>query len=347
MSLDVTTAMIGRNGELVALPADTRGVIRDYFSASKTRTRELENAICNLRELDGNTLRPRDIDRLLLPELFIDRQRIAYYDELAEDMRRRTYAIFYDLITLTHPQYCGAWSPVAFWAYFRLMRKFHHLSFISRHSRSVYYRRFLLKTERADPILHLGSDSLGPKPPHSRHISNGTKEFLMLGNLEPRKNAPIVLDAFEALVQSRKDVCLTFAGANALDGEFFARLRRIEAETGQLRWIENPEDSVVRGLFEQARASIFISSAEGFGLPAVESLWFGVPVIAARDIPSLEYVQDQGVCYVERTPSGVAEAMKDLLDDELYRQKSAEAKSLELPTWAGMAAEVESWLLNA
>ena len=94
-----------------------------------------------------------------------------------------------------------------------------------------------------------------------------------------------------------------------------------------------------------ARATLSPSSAEGFGLPPVESLWLGTPVVASKHIPSLEQIGSRGVCQVDPLDAaGIRAAVLSLLEPDYYSKKAAEAADLELPVWKGFAEQTAAWV---
>ena len=109
---------------------------------------------------------------------------------------------------------------------------------------------------------------------------------------EPSKNPGLILDAFEPLLAGDPAMRLVFIGrmghVSADVGETLSRMTA-DPRSG-VEHYSQPSDSLVRDHLMTSRASLFLSAAEGFGLPPVESLWLGTPVIAAPGIPSLERI---------------------------------------------------------
>ncbi len=109
--------------------------------------------------------------------------------------------------------------------------------------------------------------------------------FLAVGTVEPRKNYDVLLDAFELGERSGRPFQLVIAGKHGWKSE---RLRkRIESLTAAgfpLRWFKDLSDSELAWCYQNARALIYPSIAEGFGLPLLEALLQGCPVLAS-DLP--------------------------------------------------------------
>lgn len=109
--------------------------------------------------------------------------------------------------------------------------------------------------------------------------------YLTVGTIEPKKNLPFLLDAFERLWERHPDVPLVVVGRIGWNSETTcARLRSLIAAGHPLHWFSNIEDHELSWCYRNARALIYPSMIEGFGLPLLEALLHGCPVLAS-DIP--------------------------------------------------------------
>ncbi len=108
--------------------------------------------------------------------------------------------------------------------------------------------------------------------------------FLFTGTLEPRKNIPIILEAWRELRRTHT-ISLVLAGRRRAD---FAELA---AEPG-LVILGEVEDSELPGLYSGALAVLYPSLYEGFGLPVLEAMQCGAAVIASRDPAIMEVAGD-------------------------------------------------------
>jgi glycosyltransferase involved in cell wall biosynthesis len=101
---------------------------------------------------------------------------------------------------------------------------------------------------------------------------------------------------------------------------------------------------VIRG----SRATLFPSLGEGFGLPPLESLALGVPVIVASQVPSLGLIAPGGQVRLDRPDAqGIRAAVLDMLDDATARRKCQEITGLSLPRWADLGRACADWLAPA
>jgi glycosyltransferase involved in cell wall biosynthesis len=114
-------------------------------------------------------------------------------------------------------------------------------------------------------------------------VAEGRRDVLLfVGNLKPHKNLGRLIDAVE-IVRQTHPVELEVAGkiggfSTGLDDRVIKRLR----STPWIRTLGEASDEELRGRYQQARAFIFPSLYEGFGLPMLEAMAAGCPVVASR-----------------------------------------------------------------
>jgi len=114
-----------------------------------------------------------------------------------------------------------------------------------------------------------------------------TPHFLCLGTIEPRKNHRLLLDIWSDLAARLGEATprLTIVGQSGpMTGTILDPLKRTPTLSRHVEWREKCDDAELGGLLSSAHAILFPSLAEGFGLPLVEALQAGTPVIAS-DIP--------------------------------------------------------------
>ena len=118
--------------------------------------------------------------------------------------------------------------------------------------------------------------------------------FTFVGTLEPRKNVAAIMLAFESLWDAGIDASLTIIGRTDVHAPAEAAI--LERITGRplFQHFGHATDDVVRKALASSRATIFVSSVEGFGIPPYESLFAGIPVIASKGIPSLDLLPPGG-----------------------------------------------------
>lgn len=117
---------------------------------------------------------------------------------------------------------------------------------------------------------------------------NSSPYLLCIASRSPRKNIPLVLDAF--LKAELSDVSLYIIGYKPLGTQAIL--------SKKIKYLGYVSDIKLRHLYANALALIYISSYEGFGLPPVEALACKTPVLAS-DIPSLHEICGKYVDYIQ------------------------------------------------
>jgi glycosyltransferase involved in cell wall biosynthesis len=337
----VTPVRLGSDG-YVALSPDLIDTIGKYFSqGSQIGAAE----IYRLGDAkNGLKITISQGDTVLVPEVFDHPQRLAFFRDMSEGELRQYRFIVFDLLPVTHPEYFWA-DKIGIYEYYKLLRRASNCGFISQETSDTYHGRLKRSVRRDGVVLPLGSDSLGPRA--VRPSLNRPLTFSILGTVEPRKNHELIFEAFEPLLRKIDGLRLSFIGKMGwVSSEFSRKVRALASdEHSGFRFHSAPDDGAIRSCIEQSRATIYVSAAEGYGLPPVESLWVGTPVIASSTIPSLKGLRSSaGIHYVE--PLSVIDlrrAVLAFLDDEYANRKTEETTRLNLPTWQSFTHEVLRW----
>jgi len=141
--------------------------------------------------------------------------------------------------------------------------------------------------------------------------------MLYLGGFDVRKNVSGILHAFASL--DTPSVKLVVAGRlPRQDNDFFPSPRRIAVELDILDWVRftgwvDEEDKPA--LYSGAIAFLFPSHYEGFGLPPLEAMSCGTPVIASNRSSLPEVVGQGGLCVDPDDTSALTRAMGELIRD--------------------------------
>lgn len=164
---------------------------------------------------------------------------------------------------------------------------------------------------------------------------------LMLGTLEPRKNLPLALDALRILRQRGVDLRLVLAGGRSSLVDVPALLRKRglgEPEVTRTGYID---DARISALLAGARVLVFPSLYEGFGMPLLEGMEAGVPVVGVRAGATPETVGDAGLLVEAGDAEAFADAMERAAFDEDLRARLIPAGRAQAArfTWERAASE--------
>jgi glycosyltransferase involved in cell wall biosynthesis len=147
---------------------------------------------------------------------------------------------------------------------------------------------------------------------------------LFLGTLEPRKNVGVLLDAYERLLGRGRDVPdLVLAGGITEQSHPWLERLRTPALAGRARHVGYVDPAARKALYEGARLLVQPSHEEGFGIPVLEAMTLGVPVVAANRGALPEVLGDAGLLADADDPEAFAATIARVLDEEGLAAASA------------------------
>jgi glycosyltransferase involved in cell wall biosynthesis len=172
----------------------------------------------------------------------------------------------------------------------------------------------------------------------------GRPYVLWTGTVEPRKNLPTLLEAFRAL--DRHGVELVLVGPKGWNEDLGAHLGNAAGRVRVLGFV--PTDDL-RALYAGAELFCLPSLREGFGMPLLEAMAQGAPVITSSGTATEEVAGEAAVLVDPLDAPALTGAIADLLDDpaEQERRRAASlARAAEYP-WARTAVDLEAAFAEA
>jgi glycosyltransferase involved in cell wall biosynthesis len=170
--------------------------------------------------------------------------------------------------------------------------------------------------------------SFRPAPPDSQaetRTKYGLPEHFILtvGTIEPRKNLARLLEVYRALLDRHGEIGLVIAGRRGWrSGEFFARLDQLGLE-GKVILLNGVPDADLPALYSMAELFVFPSLYEGFGLPPLEAMACGAPVVASNTSSLPEVIGDAGITVNPLDPGEMTAAIENVLATSELRQRLA------------------------
>jgi glycosyltransferase involved in cell wall biosynthesis len=182
----------------------------------------------------------------------------------------------------------------------------------------------------------------GAPPASNAPPADGRGPILFVGTIEPRKNLPTLFAAYEDLVARNPGAPpLVLAGGTVeQSGEILDGLRARAAIAGRVEYRGYVSSAEREALYASASMLVLPSFHEGFGMPAVEAMQAGVPVIASTGGALPEVVGTAGITVDPADAAGFSAAMERLLADPAERQRRIEAgrQQARLFSWPASAA---------
>jgi glycosyltransferase involved in cell wall biosynthesis len=152
--------------------------------------------------------------------------------------------------------------------------------------------------------------------------------ILFVGTFEPRKNIPGILKAFAHLVdRGMTSHKLILAGNPGWKEDIPALVRHLGI-SDRVAIYERPEQAELEALYADCDFVVQPAFYEGFGLPILEAMTFGKPVITSNLSSMPEVAGDAALLVDPYSIESIADAMHQLIsDDELYRTLAGRTRS--------------------
>lgn len=226
-----------------------------------------------------------------------------------------------------------------------LLRRAAAVIAVSRHTKADVVETFGVPEERVSVAGPGVSAGFSPRPEpeiaavrakHGLHAPY----YLFLGSLEPRKNIPGIIDAFDRV---RADLDLVIAGGKGWLFRDIFRRAAASKKRDRIKFLGYVDAADKPALYSGASALVYPSFYEGFGMPPLEAMACGAPVVASHASSLGEVVGDAGLLVDPYAPDDIAAAMTAVVEDgrlasELRRRGLERAK---LFTWDASAATLE------
>lgn len=243
---------------------------------------------------------------------------LVNFCNLAPLLHENSLVMIHDAQTFLHPEDYSGRQAVA---YRRLLpwigRRARRILTVSEFARDTLTAHGIGRREKID-VVHNGTDHLlSARPDHrvlERHALRQGGYVLVMGTAKRYKNLSRI---FEALQQGLPgDTRLVVAGGPAADA-YLAKGWRPPPGTTFTGFVSDAE---LRALYEGAAVFVFPSLTEGFGLPPIEAMHCGTPVVAARAGAMPEVCGDAALLVDAESSGSFREAILAVLDDAALGQ---------------------------
>ncbi|WP_213979265.1 glycosyltransferase family 1 protein [Sphingomonas sp. dw_22] len=215
----------------------------------------------------------------------------------------------HDLIPLAHPHL----TPIPTTRHRSILRgiadQAHSIVTVSETVRQLVIEHLGLSPERVTNTYQAIETPLQSDPPLPSDLRSG-RYFFFCGRVERRKNLARLA---RALAESRSNLPLVIVGP-AVDGEEeLEAILRASPNVRRIAWV--PRNELI-GLMRRARALLFPSLAEGFGLPIVEAMTLGCPVLTSSKGAAAEIAGKAAMLVDPFDAAALAEAISRLDQDD-------------------------------
>lgn len=176
---------------------------------------------------------------------------------------------------------------------------------------------------------------------------NKSPYFLFVGSLKASKNIPTLIESFELFGKQHPRYDLLLIGSRRwLDPEIIPIIEKYHLQD-RIHILDAVANHQLPSLYRGALALVSPAVYEGFGMPLIESMACGVPVIAGNNTAETEVVVDAGILINPKNPQEIAQAMEKMLDktlrEKLGKRGIEKAKAY---SWENYAKSIHSIIVQ-
>lgn len=321
----------------------------EYYSNHKG----VKNRMITGRKLLLQDMKPGDVF-FDLDAVWMCRVKRSYLLPLLKKQGVRIVVHIYDIISVTHPQYCLERGVYNFMDYLGAHLQYADVMITNARATVEELKGLADRLEIPLPPCHvvpLGADFRQRDPAAEKQVPEEVRRaagdapyLLMVGTIEPRKNHKLLLEAYEkGLKQAGYHIIL--AGYMGWNMDAFAQ--KLYAHPDYNRGIYHFDglgDAAIDYLYQHARFLAFCSYTEGFGLPLLESIQRGTPVIAA-DIPvSREVAGEYCDWFRQDDAADLCRVVTEYEDERKYQEKKSSLKEYRPTSWIQCCEQIEKIL---
>lgn len=256
-----------------------------------------------------------------------------------------------DVVTTMHDLTTARFrNPAKSWLFYAVKQPVYRavIRIVARKSKAIltpteFVKQDIVHYAHADParitVTYEAADAIAD-PPEPVAELDGKRFIMYLGRPQPHKNLGRLIEAFKLLKQSQPDLQLALAGKKDTLYERYAEQIKTAGiddvvftgfiSEGQLRW-----------MLENCQAYVFPSLSEGFGLPGLEAMTHGAPVVSSNATCLPEVYGDAAHYFDPLNVQDMAAKIGDVLDNAQLRQQLVEKGRAQAAkySWQRMAEQ--------
>lgn len=260
-------------------------------------------------------LKHHPVDTFLAPTSYL-------YPALAPKTQKIALVV-HDLIAFLHPQNHPLFPTwVERLSLPRALKKANLLITVSKHTHKDLIQMFPASQRKHHVVAYPGVSSVF-QPTPSNKLRLPKRYLLALGTLQPRKNLITVFRAFEHLAEQDPELHLVIAGGKGWKTTpIYAALPKAHKE--RIHFLGYVPFHALPELYSRAEMLLFPSLYEGFGLPPLEAMACGTPVITSKVSSLPEVVGNAAITLAPTDTQALMRAIAELLNpqvQEVYRKK--------------------------
>lgn len=261
-----------------------------------------------------------------------------------------TLLVVHDINFMHHPENLPLLTSMYYRFFFpKFVRKAQRLIAVSEYTKNDVCNYFKIHHQKVDvvynaPNLPATILTAEQKIEIQKKYTGGNPYFFYLGSLHKRKNIGRMLLAFDKFISDNRLNYYLVIGGRAMfsDKEMEKDYQKVKNKekivfTGRLN------DDEAGNLMSGATALILVSLFEGFGVPIVEAMQCGVPIITSNVSAMPEVADDAAILVNPLSVDSIAQAMLKIVDDEHYRKSLIEKGLKRVQSFSWDISAKKTW----
>jgi len=194
---------------------------------------------------------------------------------------------------------------------------------VSNFSKDTIHQKYAINLDKIDVVYNAPKAIFKPVQDFEKSViqkkyTNGKPYFVYVGSIHPRKNLEGLLKAFELFCAQNNEVDLVIVGASMWKDSMPDEIKN-SASFNRIHIVGRVNDTELHVIIASALAMCYVPFFEGFGIPLVEAMACGVPVITSNCTSMPEVVADAGLLVNPIDSNEIYEALVQICTDTNLR----------------------------
>jgi glycosyltransferase involved in cell wall biosynthesis len=254
-----------------------------------------------LKKYQGNKI---ELDFLIIPKFQTNHYVIKALERNSLRSKTKFVLICHDVFPFTDPNWFTAVAQLKKNYMLKTMKLANFISCVSEYTKNQYNYLAKMYSIENEAIF---VNSLGCKyaKAGSRNINgvetSGVLKILYVSSIEPRKNHRFLIDCLSKLATKKVIELHLVYGDTWKSAKLLKQIKACHHNNFEIKLHEAASEEELQFLYQSVDFTVYISKNEGYGLPILESLAFGTPVVASDIDVFKEFVNIGGIYYVSNS----------------------------------------------
>ncbi len=238
----------------------------------------------------------------------------------------KSLVVIHDLAFEHYPQHINLLTRL-FYKYYTPKYAHHsdRIATVSEYSKNDIYEQYKIPKAKIDVVYNGSDPAFKPventvKRRIKAQYTDGKPYFLFVGSIHPRKNVQTLLEAFDIYKKNtQSDTKLLIVGRKAWNYKKIMDTYQNLTHKKEVLFIDHQELPELVNITASADVMVYPSLFEGFGIPIIEAMKCGTPVITSKSSSMREIAESSGLLIDPNDPADIAQKMEIVITDELVK----------------------------